>query len=174
MPIIDLNTVHNPTSGAVAPASWGDAVRDNFEYLADPPSCSVFHNTTQNALNNTMTVLSANSENYDNNGMHSTVTNTSRITIQTAGRYELNCVVNFNGAGSGSPSARLVEFYVNGTTSYGAGQIPDAGTAATTQMYGSRTLTLIVGDYVEVRVRQQSGVTVAVTLNEFWALWRTR
>ena|SRR5688572_21878863 len=174
MTIVDLNTIHNPATGLVAPAAWGDGVRDNFEFLADPPAASVYNSGTQNVTNNTMTVLTANSENYDNDAMHSTVTNTSRLTVQTAGRWEFNAVVNFNGAGSGSPSTRLLEFFVNGITSYGAGQYPDAGTAATSQIMGGRTLTLVVGDYVEVRVRQQSGVTVAVTLNEFWALWRTR
>lgn len=29
----DLNTIDNPTSGAAAPATWGDAVRDNFNEL---------------------------------------------------------------------------------------------------------------------------------------------
>lgn len=33
MPLTDLNTIHNPAAGSVAPASWGDAIRDNFEYL---------------------------------------------------------------------------------------------------------------------------------------------
>ena len=33
MPYVDLNTIHNPVTGAAPPASWGDAVRDNFEHF---------------------------------------------------------------------------------------------------------------------------------------------
>jgi hypothetical protein len=27
---VDLNSIHNPVTGSVAPATWGDGVRDNF------------------------------------------------------------------------------------------------------------------------------------------------
>lgn len=33
MPYVDLNTIHNPSTGTAPPASWGDAVRDNFEHF---------------------------------------------------------------------------------------------------------------------------------------------
>lgn len=33
MAYADLNTIHNPASGVAAPASWGDQVRDNFEFF---------------------------------------------------------------------------------------------------------------------------------------------
>lgn len=34
MAYADLNGIHNPSTGGVAPASWGDQVRDNFEAIA--------------------------------------------------------------------------------------------------------------------------------------------
>lgn len=33
MAYADLNTIHNPSTGTSPPASWGDQVRDNFEFL---------------------------------------------------------------------------------------------------------------------------------------------
>lgn len=33
MAYVDLNTLHNPATGTSPPASWGDAVRDNFDYF---------------------------------------------------------------------------------------------------------------------------------------------
>lgn len=33
MAYADLNTIHNPSTGVAPPASWGDQVRDNFEYF---------------------------------------------------------------------------------------------------------------------------------------------
>jgi hypothetical protein len=174
VPYVDLNTVHNPSTGSVAPASWGDQIRDNFEFLIDPPACSVSGSGAQSVANNTLTALSAATENYDNASMHSTVTNNSRIASTVTGLYEASAVVDFAGFGSGSPNARLIEFRVDGTTVYGAGQYPDAGNLATTQIYGSRTMRLTSGSYVETRVRHQAGGALNVTLNEFWLLFRTR
>jgi hypothetical protein len=31
MAYVDLNTIHNPATGGVPPATWGDQIRDNFE-----------------------------------------------------------------------------------------------------------------------------------------------
>lgn len=33
MAYADLNTLHNPSTGVAPPASWGDQVRDNFEFF---------------------------------------------------------------------------------------------------------------------------------------------
>ncbi len=33
MAYVDLNTIHNPSTGVSPPASWGDQVRDNFEFF---------------------------------------------------------------------------------------------------------------------------------------------
>lgn len=33
MAYADLNTIHNPATGTSPPASWGDQVRDNFEFF---------------------------------------------------------------------------------------------------------------------------------------------
>ena len=47
MPYTDPQTIHNPATGTVAPATWGDILRENSEFLIDPPACSVTHSTTQ-------------------------------------------------------------------------------------------------------------------------------
>ncbi len=31
MAYVDLNTIHNPATGTIPPATWGDQIRDNFE-----------------------------------------------------------------------------------------------------------------------------------------------
>lgn len=75
-------------------AQFNQDIRDNASFLANPPACRVYHNTTQSIPDNTETVVSFNSERYDTNSMHSTSVNTSRITINTAGLY----LVTFGGA----------------------------------------------------------------------------
>lgn len=171
MAYADLNTLHNPATGTIPPASWGDQARDNLEFLIDPPACSVYHNTTQTiATGTTLLVLAANAENYDNNAMHSTVTNNSRITAITAGRYRIGVVLSWAANATGN---RATAFRVNGTTDY----VVDirVGTATnSTAISGSRTLVLAANDYVEVFVWQSSGGNLDVTVSEFAAKFETR
>lgn len=174
MSYVDLNTIHNPATGTVAPAAWGDQVRDNLEFLIDPPACSVFASSAQSVANGTTTSLNAGSENYDNDAMHSTVSQTSRITAQTAGRYEISATVAF-APGTGR---RITSFLVNGTTTLDGDSRVSAvtgGAAGVTDRVSiNRTVTLAVGDFVEVQVNQNSGGNLDVTLNEFVAMFRTR
>jgi len=167
---VDLNTIHNPATGTVAPASWGDAIRDALEFLIDPPSCSVFNSAALSVANNTITNLTANSELFDNNGMHSTVTNTDRITAVTAGRYLFFATVTFANNATG---ARLLQFQKNGTTAYNVTQGPPVS-GRDTDFSGVRAIDMVAGDYVVVQVRQESGAALNVTLKEFGATYLTR
>lgn len=173
MSYVDLNGVHNPATGTAAPATWGDQIRDNFEFLIDPPACSVSHSTTQTLTNNTTTSLSADTELFDNDSMHSTVTNNSRITIQTAGRYLLIITLSY---ANGTLGSRAAQFRVNGTTSYN-GQFlattPSPNTH-TLEMNATRTLVFAAGDYVEARAYQDNGGNLSVQLLEFAATYLTR
>lgn len=173
MPYVDLDTIHNPATGAVAPAAWGDQVRDNLEFLVDPPACSIKETTAQSVPNVTDTAMTSNEENFDNNSMHSTVTNTSRITIQTAGRYLLFSTLRF--AGSTGGFYRQVQFLVNGATTYAmatATQVPNAGVE--TIISTSKALVLAAGDYVECMARHNAGGALNVNLDEFAAIFITR
>lgn len=171
MAYVDTDIIHTPATGAVAPAAWGLQVRDNLEFLVEPPACSVFNSVAQSLANSTLTVLNANSEAFDSDAMHSTVTNNSRITIQTAGRYEFCATVFF---ASDPDGTRFIEFIVNGTTRYNIMQIASAGASQETILTGSRKLDLAVGDYVEVRARHIAGAALDVTLNEFSTEYSTR
>lgn len=169
MAYADLLTIQTLNTGDILTAAAMTQVRNNDEFLIDPPACSVFNSAVQSITNNTLTALTANSEFFDNAAMHSTSTNTSRITATTAGRYEVCAAVNWAASATGE---RLLEFFVNATTRYGAGVYPAPATVA--QTVGSRTITLAAGDYVECRVRQISGGALDATLLEFVALFRTR
>lgn len=171
---IDPNTVHNPSTGSVAPAAWGDVIRDDLEALADPPQCSVSASTSQLIATNTLTVLTADQEFYDTDAMHSTVTNTSRITVNTAGRYSVEACINWVAINL-EDIPLLLNFLVDGTTGYNVGQIEALKSGSfTTAMSGARSIDLAVGQYVEVRVRQISGFPAGCTLEEFRLKWDSR
>jgi len=171
VPYVDLNTIHNPATGTIAPAAWGDQARDNLEFLVDPPFCSVFNSAAVSLADNTATAMLANSENFDNDAMHSTVSNTSRITIQTTGRYQFIGSVNFAGDADG---VRQVAFRIDGTTT-----IPPSSQVGGTAT-GSIGLTLVAnialtaGQYVECIARHTAGNALNCILQEFSAMFITR
>jgi len=170
MPYTDLNTVHNPATGTVAPATWGDQIRTNQEFFIDPPACSVSHNTTVNATSGTILTLSANTEAFDNDSMHSTVTNNSRITATTAGRYLWTVLVEFQADSNGY---RQIFLRKNGSTDVpGIRQQPIASVASAFNL--TQTVVMAASDYLEVRVLQTSGSTLTVQLYEFAGLYLTR
>jgi hypothetical protein len=171
MSYVDLNTIHNPATGTVAPAAWGDQIRDNFEFLIDPPACSVYNSTSQSLVDNTTTTMTADSENFDNNAMHSTVSNTGRITAQTAGRYQFIGSLTF---ASNATGLRQIVFRIDGTTiitpTLQVAAVSTGGTAVTFVA----DIVLAASQYVETQGRQTSGGNLATTLTEFSATWITR
>jgi hypothetical protein len=173
MPYVDLNTIHNPATGTVAPAAWGDQVRDNDEFLIDPPAVSIFESSAQTVNNVTTTALISNEENYDNNAMHSSVTNTSRLTAQTAGRYLVWARILF--AASTAGTYRQLSFRVNGTTEYLGMIVPFVNDASvSTLLSSSATVVLAATDYVECMARHNVNPSLNVTMLEFGALFLTR
>lgn len=171
MPYVDPQTVHNPATGAVAPAAWGDTVRDDLEFLIDQPKVSAFATAPQSVADNTATALTANDENRDTDAMHSTVTNTSRVTANTAGLYTVNVAVLFAANATGR---RAVDLRVNGTTTLNIDGRMTVTTGNSMAVTGQRLLALEVGDYVECMVLQTSGGALNVTLNELGAVYEGR
>ena len=171
MPYVDPQTVNNPTAGQPIPAAWGDVVRDDLEFLIGPPACSVYASAAQVVADGISTVaLTANSERFDNDSMHSTATNTSRITATRAGRYLFIATVQFAANATGN---RRMAFRVNGTTTYESTLV---GATATNSIVTTAPamFTLAATDYVECMVWQTSGGNLNVTLLEFGATFLTR
>lgn len=170
MPYVDPATIHNPATGTVATAAWGDQLRDNDEWFAEPPSCRVYHSTTQNLSASTFTALNANSEQWDSASMHSTSSQTSRITVPVAGKYLFTCRIEFE---SNATNTRLGRFIVNGATTEVFGAVP-AMTGVGVRLAGSTVQTLSASGYVEVQAWQNSGGTITGQLLEFSCVYQSR
>lgn len=118
--------------------------------------------------------LTLDTEVYDSDGGHSTVTNTSRYTAQVAGTYSLSGSCGYAGTAGGNRSTRLA---VNGVGVQGS-QVAAAPTTTANSWYGIATAfaVLNVGDFVEVQTWQNSGaaintnggLTTGPTLNVLW------
>lgn len=95
--------------------------RDNIIHLHDRDYCIVTHSADQNATIGAFTSILFNTEVADPDGMHSTVSNTSRISISKAGVYVATAHVFLDSA---LASPNTVELAIVHSTDQG----PGAGT----------------------------------------------
>ena len=143
-------------AGAILTAAeWNSNVRDAINFLIGPPTCACRQTVAQSIPNSATTAVTLDTEDFDNDGMHSTVTNTSRITAQTAGRYQLGGGVGFSGNSTGIRSA---QWMLNGSLmAAGTAQMSAASTVVTDAPARTISTFMNVGDYVEIGAQQTSG-----------------
>lgn len=110
------------------------------------PTCRVYHSLDQSIATGVTTVLSFNSERYDTDSMHSTVTNTSRITFTTAGVYVVTGGIEWD---TNSDGRRAISIRLNGTDLLVRHVSLPAGTSACSQAT-STIYKFAAGDYVEL------------------------
>ena len=117
--------------------------------------CSVYLSVSQSIANSTNQAITFDSEEYDTNGFHSTVTNTSRLTIPASygGYYRISCLVGFASNATGVRNAKI---YKNGTSIFNFSQ-PITATGNPQSAGGTATVNLAVGDYIELIAVQTSG-----------------
>lgn len=117
----------------------------------------VYHNANQSIANSTDTALAFNTERADTHAFHSTVTNTSRLTIPAdmGGVYLITSNVFFDANVTGQ---RALAIRLNGA-SFIAGVNSNAtgGGTAATNLSLAKPYPLVVGDYIEAIVNQSSG-----------------
>ncbi|WP_405149425.1 hypothetical protein OG589_14475 [Sphaerisporangium sp. NBC_01403] len=140
-------------------------LRDGLNVLLTPPLAILRSTTLQNMTNGADTVLNWALEDLDTDNGHSTVTNTSRYTAQTAGYYLLNANVTFASSGAVT-GTRRGSFRKNGTTMFSrVRQVPSV--SAYTGVVVVARVFLAVNDYVEVIGWQDSGGTLTTDNESF-------
>jgi hypothetical protein len=137
------------------------------------PSCRVYHNATQTITQSAITALAFNSERHDNDSMHDTVTNNSRITFNKAGIYLIGASLNFVTASN--PANLWIKIRLDGTT-----EIAVASELTVSTVPREHTLSCIyqvtAGQYVEIAVQNTLTTDAIAQQNgngypEFWAIW---
>lgn len=161
MAYVDLALIQTFIAGDILTAAAMQQNRDNGEFLIDPPAVAAFNSAPVSVASGTSsTALTADSESFDNDAMHSTSSQTSRFTAQTPGRFLAAATAKFAADAAGN---RRIAFRVNGGTVYE--QTLVAGTATnSTVITAVDFFTLAAGDYVEVLIWQTSGGALDVTL----------
>ena len=121
--------------------------------IAKGECARVYHSVAQATANATLVALAFDSERFDTDGIHDTVTNNSRLTCKTAGKYQITVNLDFASNATGS---RRVYLKVNGAT-FIAGCTAKAEASGAHHFAVSTLWDLAVDNYVEVVVYQSSG-----------------
>lgn len=117
-------------------------------------TAQVYNSANISIANNTVTALTFDSERANTNGMHSVSVNTGRLTVVTAGNYTITGNVSFAANATG---IRVVTIRANGTTDLAKIVAQAVTTGDVTVLPVSKTVSLGVGEYVELTVFQTSG-----------------
>lgn len=140
-------------------ASAASANRTALGVIA-PSVTTAYHGTTQSAGNNTFTPLVFNAERVDTDGLHSTVTNTGRITL-TAGTWEVSAHCQLPAATAGTNC--VLRVMLNGSEiqrdtrpTLGASYVIDLSVLIPARPFSA-------ADYLTCEVFQLSGGAVLVT-----------
>lgn len=169
MPYVDLDTVFNPAVGQVVPVEWLEQIRENFQYVLDPPRCGLYGDATTCA-NNTWTDLDAKNESFDTDGMHSGTND--YLTIQTAGTYDVGLRVQWDATDvGGSRGIGVVVNPAGANTRYVLSEAPATPTSQPALVHaGAEPLSLAAGDILQPQGRP-SGEVADGRVVKFWVRW---
>ena len=116
---------------------------------------SAYRSTTQSIANATATALTYNTESYDTDAFHDTVTNNTRMTVPAgkAGKYLITSTTYFLNNATGQ---RIAYIYKNGASVFGT-TVVGASASVDVAVLLSYVINLAVADYVEIFAYQNSG-----------------
>lgn len=109
-------------------------------------------------------IIPFDAEHWDTDNIHSTGTNTSRLTCNTPGKYMIYGHLGFEQATD--ERFRTIDIILNGNSNFTiARQRYSSCSGFTCDMSISTIWNLNAGDYVELRAQQQSGATLLAKAN---------
>lgn len=148
----------------VTAAMLNGNVRDAVGFVLAPPAAVLRSTAAQSIPNNSWTSLTMNTEDVDNDGGHSTVTNPSRYTAQTAGWWRVNGgTMTFAGNNTGTRGTRLT---VNGVAVAASRNlvVASAAIAVSVPLVGIEVY-LDVGQYMEMQAFQDVSTPAGAALS---------
>lgn len=154
--------------GKITAAAHLATVENGINWLQGVDRCMAYQGTTATSFTTaTWAVLPFDTEQYDTNNMHSTVTNTSRIVAIYTGLYSVNFLISF---ATNATGGRMAELRKNAAGSEVAGTLlgrfvePSAWASSLTSVSGTLDVQLTAGDYIELFGWQSSGGALSVNL----------
>jgi len=149
--------VPDPATTKWVPLSYGASIQTNV------PSARAYTTAVQSIPTGAWTALVLDGERWDTDNIHDNVTNNTRLTCRTAGKYLVTFAAAFAPNAVGT---RGFCFRVNNTTLQGV-VLVQAVSVAGREHYGNANivLDLIVGDFVECLVYQESGAALNTSIS---------
>jgi hypothetical protein len=164
-------------AGTAATASYANTyIRDNIAWLAtDSPACRVYNSANESISNTTDVAVTFNSERYDNAAVHSTSSNTSRLTIPTGGGGKYLVGASWQWALSAAGNYRQAKIKQNAST-FVAFQTSQPSASHASEATICALDSYVATDYAELYAKQDSGGALNLTVAanyapEFWCLW---
>ncbi|KKW10827.1 MAG: hypothetical protein UY48_C0029G0014 [Candidatus Gottesmanbacteria bacterium GW2011_GWB1_49_7] len=105
-------------------------------------------------------------ERFDTDGIHSTVSNTSRLTINKAGKYLIGGLVRF---APNTVGQRALRISLDGTIYIASVQTHSVLTSVGLEMQVCTIYDLAVANYLELEAYQDSGGTLAITASTYYS-----
>lgn len=161
--------------------STADAWQD-INLFSDAPSCRVFNNATQSVGSGATVTLGFNSERFDNNAMHDTAVNNSRITINVPGVYVVTAHVRYDAEPTGDLVLAAAFLIINGTTVIANHDVGGINSAVIGAIFSVSTIyKFAAAEFIQVQTTQTNGNGEARNVQasnghqcEFSATWVSR
>lgn len=168
------NNVSRLGIGANGTFLLADSAQSTGVKWIDPPRCKVRNSAAISVPHATETVLTFNTELFDVGGMHSTTTNTGRLTVPTGGDgdYIIGSHVTFAANATG---VRQLLIRLNGITSLVVQRQYAVGSGFADRLQCSTVVSLVAGDYIEVTAYQNTGANLDANADDhapgLFAIW---
>jgi len=146
----------------VTAAKLTAATKTPIDFLLNPPRVNAFISADVSLPTSTWTLLPFSMEAWDTDGMHSTTTNPSRITINTSGQYLISFYSRFGYHATGYRALNLRLNSAGASTGGSTISTIAIGAAPTTGTFVTRTFEMActAGDHFELFAYQTSGTTI--------------
>lgn len=160
VPVVDTSDTSMAATGTTKKVDAG-----SFAYQGEFVGARVYNSANISVANATTVTVTFDSERYDTNALHSTVSLTGRLTAPVAGKYLIHAQLAFGVM----PTALCQIFLVlNGATTIGYEVQASVPSPNATRLNVMTVYALAATDYVEVKVHQDSGGTEEVlTLSNY-------
>lgn len=163
------------TAGEVVTAAYMNSnIRDVDSWLLARAMVQVRQTVSQNLTDSVAASITFDAEDFDTTGMHSTVSNTNRLTAAYPGYYQPWGGVGF---ANNSTGRRLALLRLNGANVNGSGGNFGANNVTKVPCMNSM-IYLNVGDWIDMQGYQTSGVLLATAVTGtdqsiFGAMWQS-
>jgi len=160
---VPYTTPATAVAGTILTAAWLNTyVRDNVAWIAtDSPACRAYSTIARTTATGVELALQLDAERFDNAGVHSVSSNTTRFTVPTGGGGKYVCTGSMTWSTQAAGTYRACTLRLNGTTRLA--QINTAPSAS----HGSDATVVAVyalqaADYIELSATQDSGFALNV------------